>query len=86
MAVDFNKYQPGLDSPAGGAEAIVNGTTLTQPSRGIYVGGAGNLGCTMVNGTTALFVGLAAGQVYPIRITVASSATTTATNLISLYD
>lgn len=85
MAIDFNKYQPGLDSPAGGAEAIVNGTTLTQPSRGIYVGGGGTLGCTMVNGTTATFVGLVAGQVYPFRITLASTLTT-ATNLWSLYD
>lgn len=85
MAVDFSKYHPGLDSPAGGAEAIVNGTPLTQPSRGIYVGGAGNLGCTMVNGSTATFVGLLVGQVYPFRITLASTATT-ATNLWSLYD
>lgn len=85
MAIDFTQNQPGLDSPASGAEAIVNGTTLTNKSRGIYVGGAGNLGCTMTNGSTATFVGLLAGQVYPFRITVASTLTT-ATNLWSLYD
>lgn len=85
MAKDFSTYQPALDSPAGGAEAIVNGTTLTQPSRGVYVGGAGNLGCTLINGSTATFVGLLAGQVYPFRITVASTLTT-ATDLWSLYD
>lgn len=85
MAKDFSTYQPGLDSPAGGAEAIVNGTTLATPSRGIYVGGAGHLGCVMANGTTAFYENLVAGQVYPFRITLATT-TTTATKLWSLND
>lgn len=66
--------------PALGAVAIP-GTdqTFTVPVRAVYVATAGNLECTMSDGTTATFVGLLAGVVYPFSITEVRDAATTIT-------
>lgn len=55
-----------------------------QLTRGIYVGGGGNLSVEMDNGTV-VFVGVVAGAVYPIRVRRVNSTNTTATNLIALF-
>jgi hypothetical protein len=70
------------------AAAITPNNTLVyeQPTRGIYVGGAGNITAEMPDtGASVLFVGLLAGVVYPFQVTRVYSTGTTATNLVALY-
>lgn len=57
--------------PAIGAVAFT-GTADVEFSnriRGVYIGTAGDLKCTMADGSTPTFVGLLAGQIYPFCIT-----------------
>jgi hypothetical protein len=66
--------------PALGAVAITGSDqTFTVPVRGVYVATAGDLECTMSNDTTATFVGLLAGVIYPFAITAIRDAGTTIT-------
>lgn len=66
--------------PALGVVAITGSDqTFTVPVRAVYVATAGNLECTMSDGTTATFVGLLAGQLYPFAITEIRDAATTIT-------
>lgn len=66
--------------PALGAVAIP-GTdqTFTVAVRAVYVATAGNLQCTMSDGSAVTFVGLLAGSVYPFAITSVVDAGTTIT-------
>lgn len=56
-----------------------------NPTRAIYVGGAGNLRIDLVDGGTVTFVGLLAGTILPVQSIRVYSTSTTATNLIALY-
>jgi hypothetical protein len=87
MAVnDFVSYQRGLDSPAESAEAITpsDGSDLGYVTRGIYVGGGGNVAAVMLRGETVTFTGLSAGSILPIRAARVLSTGTTATLLVGL--
>ena len=59
--------------------------TYGQPTRGVYVGGAGNLTVDMVSGGTVTFVGLGAGSLLPIQAVRVYETDTTATSIIALY-
>ncbi len=60
--------------------------TLARAGRAIYVGGAGNLVCTLADGdSTTTFTGLLAGQVYPLAISAITATNTTITNAVILY-
>lgn len=59
---------------------------LPQPTRGVYVGGAGNIALVGQPGSTAVtFVGVAAGTILPIRASRVMSTNTTASNIVALY-
>jgi len=75
-----------LDQPAGNAEAVTpsDATDLTYVSRGLYVGGAGNVAVVMVSGAAVTFTNILAGTILPIRLSRIKSTGTTATNLIAL--
>lgn len=60
-------------------------TNLSKVTRGIYVGGNGNMVCVKEDGTTVTFVGVTAGIVYPIRAKRINSTSTTATSLVALF-
>jgi len=61
-------------------------TDFTQGvTRGIYVGGAGNIVCVMEDGSSVSFAGVLAGVWYPIRCKRINSTSTTATNLVGLF-
>lgn len=60
--------------------ALVGGTT-----KGLYVGGAGNVVVTMVGGGDATFIGLAVGVVHNISVTHIKLTGTTATTILALY-
>ena len=86
MATDnFTSHSKGLEAPADRAEAITpnNGADLTYTTRGIYVGGAGNIVAT-VGGVDVTFNNVQAGTVLPIRTTRIKATGTTATGLVGL--
>lgn len=89
MATDtFNAGSPGLSSPALNAAAVTKNDSedLTYVTRGIYVGGAGDIAVRMVGSTTAVtFAGVAAGTVLPIRVGRVMSTNTTATSIVALW-
>jgi hypothetical protein len=49
------------------------------------VGGAGNVACRFIDGTTATLVGVADGTLLPVRVLGVSATGTTATNIVALY-
>lgn len=78
------------DSPATCAYVPTKSDTveLTVISRGIYVGGTGDVKVVMAGDVLAnavTFVGAVAGSVLPIRAKQILSTGTTATNLLVLY-
>jgi hypothetical protein len=73
-------------APAQGAFAVTphNTNELAYTTRGIYVGGAGNIVVVMVNGDEVTFTGVTAGSVLPIRVKQIKSTNTTATSILGL--
>jgi len=86
MAEDFSSYQSSLNSPARDGAAITpsDANDLADPTRGIYVGGAGSLRARMVSGAVVDFTGLLGGVVYPLRLRQVMASGTTATGLVGL--
>lgn len=63
-----------------------NTTVFAQPTRSLYIGGAGNITVDMVDGGASVtFVGLLAGSILPVQVTRVYSTGTTATNILALY-
>jgi hypothetical protein len=91
MADKFSKLYPELDSPAGYAFSVTpaDATVFAQPTRSLYVGGAGNIKVMMSNkdnaNTVLTFTGVTAGSILPIRVQRVYSGNTTATSIIGLY-
>lgn len=56
-----------------------------EPTRGLYVGGAGNLRVEMVSGGIVTFFSVQPGTILPIQVERVYSTSTTATNIIALY-
>ena len=82
----FASARVGLAAPAVGIETVTphDTTTLTSVSRGLWVGGAGNISVLMADGTTGILVGVPAGTLIPIRVQRVNSTSTTATSIVSL--
>lgn len=72
---------------AHGAGAVTpSDSTALNPTRGLYVGGAGNIKVDMAMGGTAVtFVGVLAGSILPIQVVKVYSTDTTATSIVALY-
>lgn len=68
-----------------GAFAITPGTAFPFTPRAIYVGGAGNINATGMDGNAIVFTGLTAGSILPFRAASIASGSTTATLLLGLY-
>lgn len=86
MADRFESHSSGLDSPASDAFAVTPHATnpLTTVTRGIYVGGAGDVVVRLVNATADVtFSAVAAGTILPIRASHVR-ATSSATLMIGL--
>ena len=58
---------------------------LTETTRALWVGGAGNISVIMEGGETVTFVGVAAGTLLPVRVTRVRSTSTTATDILALW-
>jgi len=72
--------------PARRAVAITTHDTDEIPvTRGVYVGGAGNITCQFKDdSSTVVLVGATAGSVLPIEVVLVHTDTT-ATSLVALY-
>jgi hypothetical protein len=64
-------------------EAVTPSADPIPPTRGIYVGGAGNLVIRSDNGDETTFTNIAPGVVHPIRC-VGVLAATTATGIVAV--
>jgi hypothetical protein len=87
-AVDnFSQFTRGASGPVNGAVAVTpdNSNDLTNTTRGIYVGGAGNIKVDMADGTTVTFTAIAIGIVHPLRVKRVYATGTTATTILALY-
>jgi hypothetical protein len=88
MAIDdFPERLSSLNSgPATRCDAITKSDTvdLARVTRGIYVGGAGDIAVIASSGTTATFSAVPVGTILPIRVSRVMSTGTTATLLIGL--
>lgn len=83
---DFRLHRSRLDSPAFEAFAIVPNDSEDLPyvTRGVYVGGNGDINAIVASGSTVLFKNVVAGTVLPIRVSRVLAAATTATNIVGL--
>ena len=87
-AVDnFASRQPELmTQPATRAEAVTKSDSvdLSYVSRGIYVGGAGDVAAVMWSGDVVTFSAVPAGTLLPIRCKRINSTNTTATLMVAV--
>lgn len=72
---------------AHGAVAVTpSDSTALRPTRGLYIGGAGNVKVDMsMDGTAVVFSGLLAGSILPIQVVKIYATDTTATSIVALY-
>lgn len=68
-----------------GVAVTKSDVTVLPPTRGLFIGGAGNLSLVFADGGNAVTItGVLAGQIYPFQVKQVMDATT-ATNIVALY-
>lgn len=87
MADEFSSTGTGLASPAANAAELTpaDGADLAYSSRGLYVGGAGNVRVQTVGGSVVTFVAVPAGSILPVRVKRVYATGTTATSIMALW-
>lgn len=70
-------------SARGAVTISLGGGSQTVTGRGLWVGGAGTVVVTMMDGSTATLQGVPAGTIFPITFTAVSN-TSTATLMVAL--
>jgi hypothetical protein len=81
-------FAPVYQTPAGNAVAVTPNANdpLTNWSRGIYVGGAGNINVVMaLNSATVVYASVAGGSLLPIRVSRVIQSGTTATGIVAVW-
>lgn len=83
----FGENSPALHLPASYAAAVTPSDTvnLTNLSRGLYVGSAGNVSCLTAGGDTVTLANVPAGSLLPVRLKRVNSTGTTASNMVVLW-
>lgn len=87
MAIDkFKTFARGMNAPASDAFDIVpdDGQDLPFVTRGLYVGGTGNVRLVTLEGSTTTFKNLSAGTVLPVSASRVLATGTTVSDLIGL--
>jgi hypothetical protein len=84
-AVSEENPMPTKSGATGAAPITPNDTTDIATTKGVYVGGSGNLTAIMSNGDTVTFIGMSAGMIHPLEVTRILATGTTATNLVAVY-
>jgi hypothetical protein len=72
-------------SAANAVAVTPSDVTVLIPTIGVYVGGAGNVAVTMLNGAVVTFTAPPVGTVLPIQVTKVMATNTTATLIIALW-
>lgn len=85
MAEKFASHKVSLSDPATRHFAITPGTAFAQPTRGIYVGGDGNIVIQDMNEDAVTYTNAKAGSIIHIRAKFVVASGTTATGLIGMY-
>lgn len=88
MADEFTAYADNPMHPARNAAAVTPHDTnaLASVAKGLYVGGAGNIACRLVDDSADVtFTAVPVGTVLPIRVSHVRSTSTTATAIIALF-
>lgn len=91
MADKFKRQNTTLDSPLTNGFPITknDSTVFAQPTRGLWVGGAGNVKVMMADkgnaNTVVTLEGVPAGTMLPLRVQRVYSGNTTATLLVGFY-
>lgn len=68
------------------AVAPSDSTNLTNgATKGLYIGGAGNVSVTMADGNDVTFTALASGVIHPISVLKVKATGTTATSILAVY-
>ena len=78
---NIGKTEPAYDM----ASVTTSDSSEIDPTRGLYIGGAGNIKVDTAAGTTVPLNSAAAGSVLPIRVKKVYATGTTATNIVALY-
>lgn len=88
MARDTADWLVGRDNPGSNAFAITpsDSAPLIQITRGLYVGGSGNVSVVLAGDAVAVVLnGVVAGSLYPLRVKQVTATNTTATGLVGVY-
>lgn len=73
-------------APADNAVAVTpSDATVIPVTRGLYIGGAGNVNVRMHGGGTVVFTAPAVGYILDIAVDKVLSTSTTATSILALY-
>lgn len=72
-----------IEESYGQAKTVTTNAAIAT-TRGLYIGGAGNVSVVMSDGTTAVFNSVPAGTTLKIAVQQVNSAST-ATNILALY-
>lgn len=83
MSVATSSKSPLHVNAATGGAAITPSDSTVLDLNGIYVGGAGNLTVTLLDGNDVVLTAVLVGVIYPLRI-IKVKAATTATLLVGL--
>ncbi len=75
------------NAPATHAAAVTpnDSTDLSDVTRWVWVGGAGNLAVIMQDGSTPTLTGVPAGSLLPIRVSRVKATGTTATTIVARW-
>lgn len=69
----------------GGSAVTPDDTTLLAPTRGLYIGGAGNITVDMADGSLGVvFTALPVGTLLPISVIRVKATGTTATAIVAM--
>lgn len=84
---DYRAYQDSLITPPENAVSVTpdDDTDLTNVSRAIYIGAAGNLLVTMLKGNDVSFLNVPSGTLLPIRVSRIKATGTTASGIVSVW-
>lgn len=83
-----NPYQNPAKATHSAVHAVAatpNDSTTFDATRGVYVGGAGDLTVTMASGEIVTFTAIATSVIHPISVTQIRNTGTDATNIVILY-
>lgn len=85
MAAPANGVDANPNSATQAAAITPHATNRITATRGVYVGGAGNVVCTMAGDEAEVtFTAVPAGTLLPIRV-IKVNTTSTATSMLALY-